>query len=55
MCMELSNFICYLVLRKYYCDISNNCQSLYTVVTVCCYEWDDSASEEVAVRSDKGH
>jgi hypothetical protein len=55
MCMELSNFMSYLVLRKYYCDISNNCQRLYTVITICYYRWDDTASKEVAVPSDKGH
>jgi len=37
MCLELSNFMSCLVLRKYYCDISNSCQRLYTVVTVCYY------------------
>jgi hypothetical protein len=42
----------FLVLRKCYCDTSNNFQRLYTVVTVCCYEWDDTDSEEVAVSSD---
>lgn len=46
---------CCLVFRKYYCDISNHCQRLYTVVTLCCYELDDIASEEAAVQSDKGH
>lgn len=55
MCLELSNFMSCLVLRKYYCDISNSCQRLYTVVTVCYYGWDDIASEEVAVPGDKGH
>jgi len=55
MCMELSNFMSCLELRKYYCDISNNYQRLYTFVTVCYYEWDDIASEEVGVPSDKGH